>query len=192
MQPLLSSLMWLLLAVVMISIWATLFVLYQVIKQQGRVLLRLDGIEQQIKALAAPSAPTVVEGLPVGEPFPAFKLPNLNGNEVALEDFSDRKVLVVNWNPNCRLLYQDRSRVRQAQAGFSLLKMLSWHSPAAVTPKPIASWRGSTASRPQSCCGRPLQPCRHSKTVELQSLISSTKKDTWQRHWLSGQTRCLR
>ncbi len=84
-----------------VTIWATLFVLYQVIKQQGRVLLRLDGIEQQLEALATPSEPTVVEGLPVGEPFPAFKLPNLDGNEVALEDFSGRKVLVVNWSPNC-------------------------------------------------------------------------------------------
>jgi peroxiredoxin len=101
MQPLLPWLAALLLAAVIVTIWAVLFVLYQVIRQQGRVLLRLDGIEQQLQTFALPSEPAVVEGLPVGEPFPAFKLPNLDGNEVTLEDFNGRKALVVNWSPNC-------------------------------------------------------------------------------------------
>jgi len=37
----------LLLVLVLLSIWAVLFALYQVIKQQGRMLLRLDSTERQ-------------------------------------------------------------------------------------------------------------------------------------------------
>ena len=101
MQGLSTWLMGMLLALVLVSIWAMLFVLYQVIKQQGRVLLRLDGIETQLETLAPPAQPEAVQGLPVGEPFPAFTLPNLDGNPVTLDDFSGRRVLVVNWSPQC-------------------------------------------------------------------------------------------
>jgi peroxiredoxin/predicted Fe-S protein YdhL (DUF1289 family) len=86
-----------LLGLVLVSAWGVLFLLYQIIKQQGRLLLRLDGIEQHLGILA----PAMPAGLAVGKPFPAFKLPDLDGKEVALEAFLGRRVLLVNWSPQC-------------------------------------------------------------------------------------------
>ncbi len=37
----------------------------------------------------------------MGEKFQPFRLPDLQGNLVALEDFRGKQVLVVNWSPNC-------------------------------------------------------------------------------------------
>jgi peroxiredoxin/predicted Fe-S protein YdhL (DUF1289 family) len=86
-----------LLSLILVSAWGVLFLLYQIIKQQGRLLLRLDGIEQHLGILA----PAMPAGLAVGKPFPAFKLPDLDGKDVALEAFRGRRVLLVNWSPEC-------------------------------------------------------------------------------------------
>jgi peroxiredoxin len=37
----------------------------------------------------------------VGEPIPAFRLPDADGTEVALDDLAHTKVLLVNWSPRC-------------------------------------------------------------------------------------------
>jgi peroxiredoxin len=95
--PLLAGL---LLGLILVSVWAVLFLLYQIVKQQGRLLLRLDGVEEQLRSLA-PVKPEVPAGLPVGEKFQPFQLADLDGNKVALEDFRGKRVLLVNWSPNC-------------------------------------------------------------------------------------------
>jgi len=41
------------------------------------------------------------EGLPVGVDLPPFRLPDLDGTYVALEDFRGRRILLVNWSPGC-------------------------------------------------------------------------------------------
>ena len=101
MQHWLLLLAGLLLGLILVIGWAVLYLLYQVIKQQGRLLLTLDGIEEQLGALAPQGRPAAPAGLPVGEPFPSFKLPNLDGHEVVLEDFLGKRVLLVNWSSNC-------------------------------------------------------------------------------------------
>jgi peroxiredoxin len=50
---------------------------------------------------AAPAAPPADQGLPVGTPAPALKLPDLAGAEVDLEDYRGRETLLVFWNPGC-------------------------------------------------------------------------------------------
>ncbi len=89
-----------LLALILISLWIGF---YQLVKQQGRILLRLDALEQN--AGTAASAPTVEEadpdGLPLGTDFPAFSLPDLAGKTVALEDFRGKRPLLVHWNFEC-------------------------------------------------------------------------------------------
>ena len=102
-----------LLGLILVSGWGVLFLLYQVIKQQGRLLLRLDGIEQHLGILS----PAVAAGLAVGKPFPPFKLPDLGGKVVALEDFRGRKVLLVNWSPECGFCVRiapDLAKLQQA------------------------------------------------------------------------------
>jgi peroxiredoxin len=40
-------------------------------------------------------------GVGLGEPIPPFKLPDADGNEVAISDLQGRQVLLVNWSPRC-------------------------------------------------------------------------------------------
>src|SRR5947209_10695134 len=70
-------------------------VLFQVLKQQGRILRRLDELE--LKAAGA-SAPAELE---VGTLLQDFQAPDLSGKNVSLADFHDRRVLLLYWNPQC-------------------------------------------------------------------------------------------
>jgi peroxiredoxin len=79
-------------------------ILYQLIKQQGRMLLRLDQLEHSAAAGAtahAPHASHASSGVAVGEPFEPFALPDLDGQTVSLADFRGSRVLVVNWDARC-------------------------------------------------------------------------------------------
>jgi peroxiredoxin len=92
-------------AVILLTLWVFL---YQLMKQQGRLLLRLDGLQRQvtdsqIAALtgsnaAAAAAPT---GLSPGTAVTPFSLPDLAGQTVALESFKGKRVLLVHWSPGC-------------------------------------------------------------------------------------------
>lgn len=80
------------------------FVLYQLVKQQGRMLLRLDQLERGAAAGTPEHAPHAPHGsgvVAVGEPFEPFALPDLDGRTVSLADFQGGRVLVVNWDPRC-------------------------------------------------------------------------------------------
>jgi peroxiredoxin len=94
----------LVLGIVLVSVWAVLFVLYLVVKQQGRLLLRLDGIEEQL-GMPDPRAQRPVaepQGLAVGTPFPSFTMSHLlTEQEIRLEDFRGKRLLLVNWSPQC-------------------------------------------------------------------------------------------
>ena len=75
----------------------TLF--YQLFKQQGRILLRLDTLEQN----ASPSLGACTEdtGLSVGTQFPAFRYLDLAGRAVQLKDFAGKRNLLVSWSIQC-------------------------------------------------------------------------------------------
>ena len=91
---------------ILLSLW---LILYQVVKQQGRILLRLDEMEQRRPAAeggrtdgARDEPPPAVEGrYKIGTLLPPFSLPDLNGKVTSLEEFRGRRVLVVNWSPQC-------------------------------------------------------------------------------------------
>src|SRR5207245_11056473 len=68
-------------------------VLFQVLKQQGRILHRLDELE--LKAAGA-SAPAELE---IGTLVQDFQAPDLSGKNVSLSDFRDRRVPPLFWNP---------------------------------------------------------------------------------------------
>src|SRR5438045_9561520 len=88
-----------LLLLILISIWTGF---YALAKQQGRILLRLDQIEESAKVAGTgpenPNDQTEPDGLPLKTHFPAFKFPDLTGKTVALEDVGGKRVLLGHWN----------------------------------------------------------------------------------------------
>jgi peroxiredoxin len=76
----------------------SLFVLYQVVRQQGRLLLRIETLESGAELEETDAEPI---GLAAGEPVPPFRLRDLAGKQFGLDDFAGRRVLLVNWSPDC-------------------------------------------------------------------------------------------
>lgn len=75
---------------------------YQLVRQNGRILLRLEAIEKRL----APQAPTKAppreaRGLALGTVAPDFELPDLAGVRHKLSEFRGRNVLLMFFNPNC-------------------------------------------------------------------------------------------
>src|SRR5690349_8526387 len=78
---------------------------YQLVRQNGRVLLRLEALEKRLAGLASPpeeaAAPAAPRGLPVGSAAPEFTLPDLAGERHALSEFRGKKALLIFFNPGC-------------------------------------------------------------------------------------------
>jgi peroxiredoxin len=83
---------WLLIA---IGTWLA----YQIVRQNGRILLRLEAIEKQIDPRA--EAKREVGGLALGTVAPDFELPDLTGVLRKLSEFREHNVLLVFFNPQC-------------------------------------------------------------------------------------------
>jgi peroxiredoxin len=73
---------------------------YQLVRQNGRILLRLEAIEKQIGPRAG-AKPRDAGGLPLGMVAPDFELPDLTGVRRKLTDFREQNVLLVFFNPQC-------------------------------------------------------------------------------------------
>jgi peroxiredoxin len=92
-----SVLPWLLIA---IGTWLA----HELVRQNGRILLRLEAIEKQIGPGAGPRTGAQrweVGSLPIGTLAPDFELPDLNGVRRKLSDFRDQNVLLIFFNPQC-------------------------------------------------------------------------------------------
>ena len=77
---------------------------YQLVRQNGRILLRLEALEQRLEIQGAePPSPTPAapSGLPLGAIAPEFELPDLAGTRHRLSDFRGRSMLLIFFNPNC-------------------------------------------------------------------------------------------
>jgi peroxiredoxin len=92
-----TALPWLLIAV---GTW----LLYQLVRQNGRILLRLEAIENQLaprtgkKQREAASPPN---GLSIDTAAPEFELPDLVGVRRKLSEFRGQDVLLIFFNPKC-------------------------------------------------------------------------------------------
>src|SRR5438876_12270350 len=76
-------------------------VLLQVLKQQGRILHRLDELELNAAGASAPAE------LEVGTLVQDCQAPDVSGKNVSLSDFRDRRVLLSYRNPEsgfCEML----------------------------------------------------------------------------------------
>jgi len=72
----------------------------QLIRQNGRILLRLESIEARLPPRSGPARPSVL-GLSIGTPAPDFELPDLSGARRKLSEWRGRDVLLVFFNPGC-------------------------------------------------------------------------------------------
>src|SRR3954468_15832847 len=90
------------------------WLLHALLRQNGRLLLRMEALEAEIdrlspgrepgRAVADPSLATSRinrAGLAAGTVAPAFRLPLLNGGQVSLADYAGRRLLLVFSDPSC-------------------------------------------------------------------------------------------
>lgn len=88
-----TALPWLLIAV---GTWIG----YQLVRQNGRILLRLEAIERQL-GVPSPAQRHEPRGLPVGTVAPDFELPDFTGARRKLSEFRGRDILLIFFNPKC-------------------------------------------------------------------------------------------
>ena len=108
-----------LLTLILLSLWT---LLYQLLKQQGRLVLRLDEVERRSTRPAQTAGVAVqnpVQPLPLGTAIPPFQLPNVRGHLIGLEAFQGQKVLLINWNPRCGFCDLIAPELARLQSDFS-------------------------------------------------------------------------
>jgi peroxiredoxin len=101
-----AAVLWLIVGLLLLGLLAAWVLLVQLLGQQGRLLLRLEQLEEQLSLQGHDHAEDEPQGLAVGAPVPAFRLPDLTGHPVALEDYRGRRVLLVQWSPTCSFCEQ--------------------------------------------------------------------------------------
>jgi peroxiredoxin len=89
---------------------------YQLVRQNGRILLRLEAIDRQLSALSNGASngkkrrkpdPSLArsrlnrDGLKAGAVAPEFRLPRIDSGELALSELRGRRVLLVFSDPDC-------------------------------------------------------------------------------------------
>jgi peroxiredoxin len=127
---------WVLLGLLLVGVLSMAWSLLHVLRQHGRLLLRLEALEARIGTEEGLGGTEhEFPGLLPATPFPPFRLPSLDDGEVALEEFRGERVLLVHWSPDCRYCrqiapdlagLQERLRKRKTQ-----LVLVSYGSPEA-------------------------------------------------------------
>src|SRR5262245_58588870 len=87
------TLPWLLIAV---GVWLG----YQLVRQNGRILVRLDAIDKRLSP-RGDDKPKKERGLRIGAVAPDFELPDLAGERHKLSDFRGKDLLLIFFNPKC-------------------------------------------------------------------------------------------
>jgi peroxiredoxin len=125
---------WVLLGLLLVAVLSMAWSLLHVLRQHGRLLLRVEALEARVGTDEAPERAELA-GLPLATPFPSFLLPSLDNGEVALEQFRGGRVLLVHWSPDCGYCrqiapdladLQERLRKRKTE-----LVLVSYGSPEA-------------------------------------------------------------
>jgi peroxiredoxin len=104
---------------VLLGFWA---VLQQITGQQGRILVRLESLEQSLGPLlqgthvGGHNGHAPPHGLSIGEELPHFELPELSGRTVGLRDFRGKRLLLVHWNPSCSFCSDIASELSDLQS----------------------------------------------------------------------------
>lgn len=69
---------------------------WQLLRQNGRILLRLEKLERRMDEFDKPQV-----GLPIGSPAPDFNLSSLGAGRKTLADFRGQSLLLIFFNPGC-------------------------------------------------------------------------------------------
>src|SRR5262245_30427735 len=111
---------------------------WQLLRQNGRVLLRIDELEKRLNELefGEESEPA---GLPLGSAAPEFDLPDLAGQHHALTKYRGQKLLLIFFNPACGFC-------RELAPKLAALGM----------QKPEVAGQGSAASVSSTAAGEPV------------------------------------
>jgi thiol-disulfide isomerase/thioredoxin len=115
----------LLLSALLVILASSLALICQLTRQNGRLLLRLEALEKEVGLDEPPLRHTHSDsptGLPVGTAFPPFELPDLDDHIVRLGDLKGRRVLLVQWSPECRfceLIAPDLAELQEPGASVS-------------------------------------------------------------------------
>jgi peroxiredoxin len=127
--------MWALLGVLLVAVVSLGWLLLHVLRQQGRLLLRIEALEARSGASDTPGGGDPRGGLPLATPFPSFRLAGLEGEDISLEDFQGKRVLLVHWSPECgfcRQIAADLARLRgDLSRRRTELVLVSYGSPEA-------------------------------------------------------------
>ena len=89
----------------------------QLLRQNGRILLRLDELEKRLNELEFGGADEL-EGLPLGSEAPAFELADPSGERKSLGQFRGQPVLLIFFNPNCGFCRELMPKLAGVAAGF--------------------------------------------------------------------------
>src|ERR1051326_4789924 len=73
---------------------------WQLLRQNGRILLRLDELEKRLNEIEFGDE-REPEGLPLGSVAPEFELPDLEGKPHKLTDYRGQSLLLIFFNPEC-------------------------------------------------------------------------------------------
>lgn len=104
---------------------------YQLLLQNGRILLQLRALQEQLETVKGQVAviPTSVQqrppgGLQIGTRAPEFELPDLAGALHRLSDWSGRKVLLIFFNPDCGFCREMVSMMKSMQSRDDVLPIV--------------------------------------------------------------------
>ncbi|MDQ3858298.1 MAG: peroxiredoxin family protein [Actinomycetota bacterium] len=104
--PRIGFVVWVIIGFLGVALLAAWGMILQLVGQQGRILLRLEQLEQSAatgssRPGSTDGAPRGPGGIPLATAFPAFRLPDLNGETLSLEGLRGERVLLVHWDPRC-------------------------------------------------------------------------------------------
>jgi peroxiredoxin len=102
---------------------------YELVRQNGRILQRLEALESQPCPLETCTTRSSLraldsDGLAIGAPAPDFSLPGLDGSLLSLAAYRGRRILLVFVDPDwrsCTLLIPALEKIQQADSSVQVL-----------------------------------------------------------------------
>lgn len=126
------------LALIVVLVAGCWMILFQLVRQQGRILLRLDEIESRIADVATRAAETSANGQQIATPQPAaqaappeprgiqagaivpdFRLRDVKGRVHSLESYRGKRVLLVHWSTQCGFCDMIAQELSGLQSAFT-------------------------------------------------------------------------